>query len=169
MTSSFKSSLVLLSILSIATAPAAFSESVTEMIKKAEKLRASAFEQHREGQNAAALASIQEAADIVTSSEYRDMNKPIMEKMITAQLTSIQGAAFQKKDWAMAESALRKKIHFMEAVEQTDNNDYQASLRMLDTVLRAQKKPTESGVLQAKMKPLKEERGYKPIPPLKVQ
>ncbi|MBY0360234.1 MAG: hypothetical protein K2W82_19695 [Candidatus Obscuribacterales bacterium] len=143
---------LLLSLL--AFTPVAYADTQAELIKKVEQLRNSAFDSQSSGNNSGALAAISQAGDLVLSREFTDPSKPVVETMVITQLTTIHGSAFQKRDWAVAEAALRKKISFMEACHKDNTDDYQASLRSLNMVLRAQKKSTEASVIKPKMKPL---------------
>lgn len=148
--------------------PAAFADTLVQMIKKVEKLRSESNNMRKSGNIYGALQEISEAADIAEQKDYKDPNKEVVFKMIAAQLGSIQGAAYQKRDWKTSEAALRKKIQFLETIGRTETDDYQTTLRFLDIVLKAQKKPTEAGKIQAKIRPMKNEAG-KPIPSLTAE
>lgn len=125
------------------------------LVAEAEKLRAQAFEQGNNGNIAGALQSLSDCADILQMKEYNASNKGMMTTMVSSQFGMLQHASYKKRDWATTEKVLRRKVSMLEALKQTDSNDYQGSLRTLNIVLKTQGKSTETDTLQAKMKPLK--------------
>ncbi|MBY0360237.1 MAG: hypothetical protein K2W82_19710 [Candidatus Obscuribacterales bacterium] len=158
--------LLMLACSGVLSAAFAEGETTLQMIKRVERLRSEAFSAQKNGDSAHALALLEEASDAVLDDKYRDPNKAFVINTMTAQLTAIQGSAFQKRDWRTSEAALRKKISFMEKTNQADSNDYQSALRFLDITLRAQKKSTETTTLQAKMKPLNAEEKHHNVMPV---
>lgn len=125
------------------------------LVAEAEKLRVQGFEQGNNGNIAGALQSLSDCADILQMPEYNASNKAMMTSMVASQFGMLQNKTYKKRDWALTEKVLRRKVAMLEGLKQTDNNDYQQSLRTLNIVLKAQGKSTETQTLQAKLKPLK--------------
>lgn len=124
------------------------------MVKQASTLRQRAQQQSDAGDSAGATNSLAELAALVQKPNFNG-DKDLYSSSVCMQMGVLASDAYGKRDWAGAERILRKKVEFIEQIKKTDNNnDYQNALRMLNICLKTQNKSTESGTIQAKLKPI---------------
>ncbi len=142
-------------ILALAICLPVMADTKRNLVKEAGELRAQGIELEAQGNPTAAFQAYSQCADILMLPEYTNANKSLVTQSVCNGFGMLQSSFFRKRDFASAEKVLRKKVQIMEVLKQTDNNEYQGTLRMLDTSLRAQNKSTDQSIT-AKFKDLTE-------------